>query len=451
MACRVRVSAHYFTLITVFVSYTQLSKPHLLKEMLKSFIPVSEYSHFPIENLPYGAYRTGEGEIHLCSAIGAYIVDLFVLEEEGFFDGPFLKDKNVFQESTLNHFMSMGKKAWSEARNTLQKILSENHPDLQNDKALRQRVFLLQNEVEMVLPVRIGDYTDFYSSEQHARNVGSMFRDPEKALLPNWKHVPVGYHGRSSSVVISGTPLHRPCGQILPEGQSSPVFEPSKRLDFELEMGFLTGPGNTLGTSIPVHEARDHIFGFVLLNDWSARDIQKWEYQPLGPFLAKNWATSISPWVVTTEALNDHWVPALQQDPVPLDYLQHSPLEVLDIQLEVQINTAKLDHPYTLCRTNYRNMYWTPEQQLAHQTITGCNVRPGDLYGSGTISGMDRTSYGSLLELSWNGSQPISLPSGETRTFLEDGDEIIMTAFAENNGKRIGFGEVRGKILPPRS
>lgn len=416
--------------------------------MLKSFIDVSPQSHFPIQNLPYGAYQTEEGEIHLCTALGDYIVDLFVLDEEGFFDGPELNNQYAFQDSVLNYFMSLGKPAWLEARKTLQHLLAEDAPALRDNEALRQRVFKSREKVELVMPVHIGDYTDFYSSEQHARNVGSMFRDPENALLPNWKHLPVGYHGRASSVVVSGTDLHRPKGQTLPKNSNYPEFGPSKNLDFELEVGFFTGPGNALGEPIPVDEAQDHIFGLALINDWSARDIQKWEYQPLGPFLAKNWATSISPWIVTLQALKPFETESPTQNPQPLDYLNQQKRTTFDIQLEVALKTAKLERPHTICTSNFKHLYWTMAQQVAHHTITGCNLQPGDLYGSGTISGPTKDAYGSLLELAWKGTKPLKLPSGEERTYLEDGDEVIMSGFAQGDGFKIGFGEVRGKILP---
>ncbi|HET8866513.1 MAG TPA: fumarylacetoacetase [Gracilimonas sp.] len=418
--------------------------------MLRSFIDVKPNSHFPIQNLPFGAFQTEEGEIHLCSAIGEFVVDLFVLDEEGLFHGPELNDRFVFQDSTLNYFMSLGKPAWKEARETLQSLLSENTPLLRDDELLRGRVFKKQDEVEMVLPVQIGDYTDFYSSEQHARNVGTMFRDPDNALLPNWKHLPVGYHGRASSIVVSGTDIHRPKGQILPKDSDQPVFGASKLVDFELEMGFLTGPGNDLGEPISVDEAEDHIFGLTLVNDWSARDIQKWEYQPLGPFLAKNWATSVSPWIVTLDALEPFRADCSEQDPKPLDYLHQKKRITFDIQLEVFLKTSKQTEPFKICTSNFTHLYWTMAQQLAHHTITGCNIQPGDLYGSGTISGPDKDSYGSMLELAWKGTKPLKLPSGEERTFLEDGDEVVMTGFAQGEGYKVGFGEVRGKILPPK-
>lgn len=418
--------------------------------MLKSFIEVDPDSHFPIQNLPYGAFEKENGEIHLCSAIGDYIIDLFVLDEEGLFDGPELNNQYAFQDSTLNYFMSLGKPAWAEARNTLQSLLSADNSLLRDDTLLRERVFKKRAEVELVMPVQIGDYTDFYSSEQHARNVGSMFRDPENALLPNWKHLPVGYHGRASSIVLSGTELHRPKGQIISGNSDQPQFGPSKNLDFELEVGFLTGSGNKLGSSIPVDEAENHIFGLVLVNDWSARDIQKWEYQPLGPFLAKSWATSISSWIVTMEALEPFRTTCPEQNPKPLDYLHQKNRSTFDIQLDVFLKTEKQDRPHKICSSNFRHLYWTMAQQLAHQTVAGCNVQPGDLYASGTISGTDKHSYGSMLELAWKGTKPLELPSGEKRSFIENGDEVIMTGYAQGDTFKVGFGEVTGRILPAK-
>ncbi len=418
---------------------------------MKSFIPVEKDSHFPIQNLPYGAFLTDDGETHLCSAIGDYVIDLFVLDDAGLFNRNLLNEQFVFQDSTLNYFMSLGKPAWKEARQTLTELLKEDNPVLRDDDLLRSRVFIPMEDVEMVLPVEIGDYTDFYSSEQHAFNVGSMFRDPENALMPNWKHLPVGYHGRASSVVISGTDLHRPQGQTIPAESKTPVFGESKLLDFELEVGFLTGPGNDLGEPISVDNAEEHIFGLVLVNDWSARDIQKWEYQPLGPFLAKNWATSISPWIVTLDALEPFRIQMPEQDVEVLPYLkQENKRTTFDINLDVYLENDALVEPFKLCRSNYKFMYWNMHQQLAHQTITGCNVNPGDLYASGTISGKTEDSYGSMLELCWKGTKPIKLPNGDERKFLQDGDNVIMTGFAENEDFRIGFGVVEGKILPAK-
>jgi fumarylacetoacetase len=305
-------------------------------------------------------------------------------------------------------------------------------------------------DIDLVLPADIGDYTDFYSSEQHATNVGSMFRDPDNALMPNWKHLPVGYHGRASSIVLSGTDLHRPKGQTIPNDSDQPVFGDSKLVDFELEVGFFTGHGNEMGDRISVDDASDHIFGLVLVNDWSARDIQKWEYQPLGPFLAKNWATSISPWIVTLDALEPFKIDMPEQDPEVLPYLKQKNRTTFDINLEVYLDNDELDEPHKLATSNYKNMYWSMAQQLSHQTVTGCNVRAGDMYASGTISGDTKDSYGSMLELSWKGTKPVKLNNGSERKFIQDGDSVIMTGYAQHDDYKIGFGIVEGKILPSK-
>lgn len=423
---------------------------------LESFIDVEPESHFPIQNLPYGVARpksggTGvSGEPFICTAIGDFVVNLAELEAAGVFDGPELDGKRVFRQLTLNDFMSLGRAAWMEARTTISTLLSAGEPTLRDNEGLRERVLIPRREVEMMLPVNIGDYTDFYSSEQHAFNVGTMFRGAENALKPNWKHLPVGYHGRASSVVVSGTELHRPRGQTIPADSKQPEFGPSKLLDFELEVGFLTGNGNLLGEPIPVERAREHIFGLVLVNDWSARDIQKWEYVPLGPFLAKNWATSISPWIVTLDALEPFRIGGPKQDPEPLPYLKGAEKSHFDIPLKVYLQGEDMDKPHLISESNYKYLYWSIDQQLAHQTVTGCNVRPGDLYASGTISGPSEDAYGSMLELSWKGERPLNFPNGEKRTFLEDGDTVTMTGWGQGDGYRVGFGEVTGKILPAK-
>lgn len=419
---------------------------------LKSFIEVKPDSHFPIQNLPYGVARPKNGgEVFICTAIGDFVVNLAELSAAGVFDGPELDGKRVFSESTLNNFMALGHKAWAEARTYISNLLDANEPSLRDNESLKKRVITPMKEVEMLLPMDIGDYTDFYSSEPHATNVGTMFRGPENALKPNWKHLPVGYHGRASSVVVSGTDLHRPQGQVLPpDSNDTPVFGASQRLDFELEMGFVTGQGNALGEPIPVSQAHKHIFGMMLVNDWSARDIQKWEYVPLGPFLAKNWATSVSPWIVPLAALEPFRIEGPEQtNPEPLPYLKTNDNWTFDITLEVTLQGEGMDKPHKICGSNAKNLYWNICQQLAHQTITGCNVQPGDLYASGTISGEDEDSYGSLLELSWNGEKPLKL-NGEERIFLEDGDRVTMTGYTESGDYRIGFGEVTGKILPAK-
>ncbi len=417
---------------------------------LESFIDVAPESHFPIQNLPYGVCRPRQGgEVFVCTAIGEYVLNLTELEQAGVFDGPRLDGKRVFSERTLNKFMSLDRKAWLEARTTISNLLNADESSLRDNESLRKEVLTPMDEVEMLLPVDIGDYTDFYSSEQHAFNVGTMFRGPENALKPNWKHLPVGYHGRASSVVVSGTDLHRPQGQVLSEDGKTPEFSASKLLDFELEMGFVTGPGNQLGEPIPVSRAKEHIFGLMIVNDWSARDIQKWEYQPLGPFLAKNWATSVSPWIVTLDALEPFKTTGPEQDPEPMPYLKSSD-GWYDIKLDVFLQGEDMDKPHKIAASNYKNLYWSMNQQLAHHTITGCNVQPGDLYASGTISGENEDSYGSMLELSWKGEKPITFPNGEERTFIEDGDTITMTGYAEGEGYRVGFGNVTGKIKPAK-
>jgi fumarylacetoacetase len=416
---------------------------------LRSFVPVAPESPFPIQNLPYGVFRRRRGDDpHLGVAIGDWILDLRVLDEAGLLKSPALGNQRVFQQPTLNAFLALGRPAWREARALLGRLLRHDEPTLRDQAALRDRALVPRAEVEMLLPADIGDYTDFYSSRDHATNVGSMFRGPENALLPNWLHLPVAYHGRASSVVISGTDLHRPLGQTKADTAAAPSFGPSRSVDFELEMGFFIGPGNRLGQPIPIQAAPEHIFGLVLVNDWSARDIQKWEYQPLGPFLAKNFGTSISPWVVTLEALEPFRTMGPIQDPQPLPYLQLPGPWTYDIELEVTLQTEKMDQPCRIAASNSKHLYWNLCQQLAHHTVNGCNLRPGDLLASGTISGPSPDSYGSLLELAWKGTRPLTLPTGEKRSFLQDGDRITFTGWCQGKGYRLGFGEVTGRILP---
>lgn len=416
---------------------------------MRSFVEVPAGSHFPIQNLPFGVFSNRENkEPRIGVAIGEMVLDLALLEERGFFTGRNLGGKRVFNRPALNDFMALGRPAWREARQVIQHLLRDDNPALRDDAELRPLALVPQKDVQMGLPAEIGDYTDFYSSRQHATNVGTMFRGQEKALQPNWLHMPVAYHGRASSVVVSGTDLRRPYGQTIAPGAEEPLFEPSREMDFELEVGYFVGPGNELGRSIPIDEAADHIFGLVLVNDWSARDIQRWEYRPLGPFLAKNLATSISPWVVTLEALEPFRCPGPEQDPQPLPYL-HSPGEgAFDIQLEVHLESQEMTEPAVISHSNYRYLYWNMAQQLAHHTITGCNMRPGDLLASGTISGPTPDSYGSLLELAWRGTRPITLPGGQQRAFLEDGDRVTLTGWCQGDGYWVGFGEVTGSILP---
>ncbi|XP_013200923.1 fumarylacetoacetase [Amyelois transitella] len=417
---------------------------------MKSYIEYSSSTDFPIENLPYGVFTSPKNQTkHIGVAIGDSILDLHVISH--LFTGPLLRDKqNVFKEEKLNAFMGLTRPHWVEARTTLQSLLDVSNTTLQSDNDLRQRAFIKQSDATMHLPAQIGDYTDFYSSIHHATNVGIMFRSKENALMPNWKYIPVGYHGRSSSIVPSGTPVRRPYGQTQPVDGADPVFGPCRLMDFELEMAaFVGGPPTKLGERVTANQAEDRLFGLVLMNDWSARDIQKWEYVPLGPFTAKNLGTSISPWVVTVEALRPYIVGNFPQDPKPFPYLTHEDNFNFDIKLEVDLKTDKSPVVTTISRSNYRYMYWTAKQQLAQQTVTGCNLNPGDLLGTGTISGETPDSYGSMLELSWRGTKPLRLLNGEERKFLQDGDTVILRGHCVNEaGTRIGFGTCEGKLLP---
>ena len=412
----------------------------------KSWISVDSTSDFPIQNIPFGVFLTRDDIITIGTRIGDYAIDLGALHQLGYFDGIPLTD-DIFLQDSLNDFISDGKKTWRLVRNRISEIFDINNPALQNNEEHKKIVLFTMNEVEMQLPVQIGDYTDFYSSKEHATNVGTMFRDPNNALLPNWLHIPVGYHGRSSTIIPSGTPVHRPNGQTLPKGEETPVFGPSKLVDFELETAFITTDANLLGEPIPVDEAEEYIFGMVVFNDWSARDIQKWEYVPLGPFLAKNFASSISPWIVTLDALEPFRTASPVQEPKPLPYLQQTGDKSFDINLEVDI-TPENGEPTTVSKSNFKYMYWTMAQQLAHHTINGCKVNSGDMMGSGTISGPTPDSYGSMLELSWQGTKPVELSNGETRKFIQDNDTVTLRGYCKKDGVRIGFGEVSTKLLP---
>jgi fumarylacetoacetase len=415
---------------------------------LRSFVPVAAEAHFSIQNLPYGVFRPAGLAPRVGVAIGDFVLDLAVLEERGFFDGTSPISRRVFAQSALNDFLALGRSAWSEIRAVISRLLRADEPTLRDDAVLREHALRPQTEVELLLPAVIGDYTDFYSSREHATNVGVMMRGPDNALQPNWLHLPVAYHGRASSVVVSGTDVRRPRGQTRADDAPAPTFGPSRSLDFELEMAFFVGPGNELGQPIAVAEAAEHIFGMVLLNDWSARDIQRWEYVPLGPFLAKNFATSISPWVVTLEALEPFRTAGPRQDPQPLPYLRSPGDWAFDVQLEVWLQGEKMEQAQRICRSNARYLYWNVCQQLAHHTVSGCNLRPGDLLASGTISGPTLDSYGSLLELAWKGTKPLTFPDGQKRTFLQDSDRVTMTGWCQGDGYRVGFGEVTGRILP---
>jgi fumarylacetoacetase len=414
---------------------------------LKSWVDVPAGSDFPIQNLPFGIFKTRYLTPVGGVAIGDYVLDLVYLHEHGFLDGLGLPP-GIFNQRYLNDFIGLGKKKIRTVRNRVSELLRHDNDELASDIAAREIAFIPKDEVQMMLPVRIPNYTDFYSSEEHATNVGSIFRDPKNALLPNWKHMPVGYHGRASSIVVSGTNIHRPKGQIKNPDHPLPEFSASGKLDFELELAFITCGKTKLGTSITTEDAEDYIAGFVLFNDWSARDIQQWEYVPLGPFLGKNFASTMSPWIVTMDALEPFRESGPPQDPGVLPYLSFTGKKNFDIVLEVDLCPDK-GEPVVLCRSNYKYLYWNVNQQLAHHTINGCNVQVGDVYASGTISGPSPGSYGSMLELSWNGEKALRMADGSERSFLKDGDTVIMRAFAGRGGVRIGFGDCKGTILQP--
>jgi len=412
----------------------------------KTWLKTSPNTDFPIQNIPFGVFLTRDDIITIGTRIGDTAIDLGALHQLGYFDGIPLTD-DIFLQDSLNDFISDGKKTWRLVRNRIADIFDEENDTLKKNIEHRKVVLFTLDEIEMQLPVNVGDYTDFYSSIEHATNVGKMFRDPENALLPNWLHIPVGYHGRSSSIIPSGIPVHRPQGQKIINGTDKPIFGPSRLVDFELEMAFITTDANQLGEPIPIEDAEDYIFGLVLFNDWSARDIQKWEYVPLGPFLAKNFASSISPWIVTLDALEPYRVEGPKPIKEQLPYLQYEGKKSFDINLEVAIKPEKTKETI-VSRSNFKYLYWNMAQQLAHHTVNGCPVNSGDMMGSGTISGPTPDSYGSMLELSWKGEKPVPLKEGDSRKFIEDNDTVIIRGHCEKNGIRIGFGEVSTKLLP---
>ena len=416
---------------------------------LKSWIEVSSDSDFPIQNIPFGVFKTKLGGDARCATrIGNCVIDLSELASLGYFDD--LKfDVSVFFEEKLNSFMALGKTITNGVRNRIVEVFSVENEDLQHNASNRALVMFKLEEVDMLLPIDIGDYTDFYSSIEHATNVGKMFRDPDNALLPNWKHIPVGYHGRSSSIVVSGTDIYRPKGQVKPNDETKPIFTASRLMDFELEMAFVTGGKSQLGDAISVEDADEYIFGMMIFNDLSARDIQKWEYVPLGPFLGKNFGSVLSPWIVTIEALAPFRVAGPKQEPKVLPYLEFDGKRNFDINLEVLLQPSGAEAT-KISHSNHKYLYWNMAQQLAHQTVNGCNINVGDLYASGTISGPTEDSYGSMLELSWGGKKTIKLNSGDERKFINDNDTIIMKAYSEKDGLRIGFGECVTKILPTK-
>ena len=413
---------------------------------LRSFVEVDLASDFPIQNLPYGVFSSKDGLApRVGVAIGNFVLDLWELEQDGRLD---VGELGVFAAPTLNPFMALGPKAWTRARMRLSELLRHDKAELRDDAPLRRRVLLPMADIRMHLPIAVAGYTDFYSSKEHATNVGIMFRGKDNALQPNWLHMPIGYNGRASTVVVSGTAVRRPRGQLKPPNADLPSFGPCKRLDFELEMGVVIGQSSAIGEMLSEQQAEQMIFGFTLLNDWSARDIQQWEYVPLGPFQAKAFATSISPWIVTREALQPFRMHGPAQDPAPLPYLRQVQPNNYDLELEVALRAAPMNQAANICRTNFRYMYWSSVQQLVHHASSGCAMKVGDLLGSGTISGPDKHQRGSLLEISWNGAEPVELAGGIRRAFLEDGDSLVMRGWCQGDGYRVGFGEVEGTILP---
>jgi fumarylacetoacetase len=410
------------------------------------WLPIDPQSDFSIHNLPYGIFSIGNVTKRVGVALGDQIIDLYALSEMGTFSDLGI-ESSVFQSDFLNDYIALGKSVHTSLRKRLTAIFEDESSPF---REVSERFLHPQTAAHLHLPVKIGDYTDFYSSEQHAFNVGTMFRDPQNALLPNWKHLPVGYHGRSSSIFVSGTDFKRPLGQTRPKDDEPPVFGPTRSLDFELEVGTVIGKNTKNGQRVGVAEAEDYVFGFVLFNDWSARDVQKWEYVPLGPFLAKNFFSAISPWVVTTEALAPFRVPAPEQDPAVLPYLKGGKHQNFDVALEVELETSN-GQKMLICQSNFKHLYWTVAQQIAHHTINGCNLNIGDLMASGTISGPEPGSYGSMLELTWGGKNPLILPDSSQRRFFEDGDTVRIRGVAQKEGLRIGFGQVTSRVLPADS
>jgi len=414
-------------------------------EGVKCWIPYdTETCEFPIQNLPFGCFKpNAEAAPRCCTAIGNQVLDLTVIQELL----P-VETLGCWEQPGLQKFMGLGKAAWSATRAALTELLTTDSA-LKTNETLCSAAFYDMDAVTMCRPAVIGDYTDFYSSRDHATNVGTMFRGKDNALMPNWLHLPVGYHGRASSVVVSGTPIRRPCGQTKADDAAVPSHTPARLLDFELEMAFFVGRGNELGDPIKMEDVEEHIFGVVVMNDWSARDIQKWEYVPLGPFGAKNFGTTISPWVVTMEALEPfRCAGESQAEPAVLPYLAQTGPQGYDIALEVGIQGKEMETPFTVCQSNLKNLYWSMAQQLVHHSVTGCNMAPGDLLGSGTISGAARENFGSMLEISWKGTMPVDMPDGTQRKFIQDGDTVSMRGVCQGPGYKIGFGPCDGTILP---
>jgi fumarylacetoacetase len=418
--------------------------PHPNDPSLRSFIPVEPSSDFPIQNLPYGVFSANGLAPRVGVAIGDFVLDLWELAQECRID---VAEPGVFAQPSLNAFMALGPDVWSKTRVRISELLRHDNPELRDNDELRAEALLPMADAKLHLPFQVAGYTDFYSSKEHATNVGVMFRGKDNALQPNWLHMPIGYNGRASTVVVSGTKVRRPRGQLKPPSAEVPSFGPCKRLDFELEMGVVIGQSSPLGEMLTEAQAEAMIFGFVLLNDWSARDIQQWEYVPLGPFQSKAFATSVSPWVVTRAALEPFRVQGPVQDPEPLPYLQQKSAQNYDLALDVALRASGGNAAQSISRTNFKYMYWSSVQQLMHHASSGCAMSVGDLLGSGTISGPEKDQRGSLLEISWNGTEPVELPGGIKRTFLEDGDQLVMRGWCQGDGYRVGFGEVEGTIV----
>jgi len=405
--------------------------------MESSWVSGADDTGYGLDNLPYGVFSTVEAPRRLGVRIGDFVLDLRIPADDGMLP-------SECGANSLNPLMAAGRERWHEVRSGIQSLLTD-----ETRRARIEPMLVPLADITLHLPFEVGDWVDFYSSEQHATNVGRMFRPNDPPLLPNWRHLPIGYHGRAGTVVVSGTEIRRPTGQR--RGPDGPTFGPSERLDIELEMGFVVGPSTDLGTPVPIEAAGDHIFGMLLVNDWSARDIQAWEYQPLGPFLGKSFATSIAAWVTPLEALESFRVDQPPQDPEPLPYLRSSDRWGFDLDLEVVLQTEGMREagmePAVVAHTNFRDMYWTAAQQLAHLTVNGASLRTGDLCGSGTISGSEPGTVGSFLEMSWNGTEPVRLPDGSERTFLEDGDEVTLRGWGARAGRRIELGAVKGRIV----
>jgi len=416
---------------------------------LTSWIAVKPESDFPIQNLPFGIFKTKDKTPRVGVAIGEHILDLSAIAEANLFSNIPWTYNGELAAPTLNRFIALGKPITNAVRERVSDLLNAANAELHDNEVLKKNALVLQSEAEMLLPIHVPNYTDFYSSKEHATNVGIMFRDPANALLPNWKHLPVGYHGRASSIVVSGTPIHRPKGQTKADDADAPTFGPSRLVDFELEVAFIVGKPTSLGDSVSTAKAEEHIFGLALFNDWSARDLQKWEYVPLGPFLAKNFGSTLSPWIVTLEALEPFRTDTPTQEPEVLPYLKFEGKKNIDIHLEVEI-VPESGKGLTVSKSNFKYMYWNMAQQLAHHTVNGCNIEVGDLYASGTISGPTPDSYGSMLEISWQGKKTVTMPDGTERRFIQDNDTVVLKGYAQNGTTRIGFGECSGKILPAK-